>query len=51
MKIETHQEINAQLCGKPLEVEDGFSRVGLKTTQQMRADKTGLIHGGFILGN
>ncbi len=50
MKIETHEEIDRQLCGKPLEVEDGFSRVELKTTQQMQADKTGLVHGGFIFG-
>ncbi len=50
MKIETHQEINTQLCGNPLEIEDGFSRVELKTTQQMQVDKTGLVHGGFIFG-
>ncbi len=48
MKIITHQAIDQGLCGRPLQVESGHSRVELQTTQAMTADKTGLVHGGFI---
>lgn len=48
MQIQTHQSINQHLCGKPLHVDEGFSRVELKTTQEMAADTSGLVHGGFI---
>ena len=50
MKIDTHQGINQQLCGKPLSVENGTSVVELATTPEMTADKLGLVHGGFIFG-
>ena len=50
MKIFTHNEIDRELCGKPLLLEEGFSRVELLTTRRMRVDGTGLIHGGFIFG-
>ena len=48
MKINTHRQINQALCGRPLEVGDGSSRVELKTTPDMAADDSGLVHGGFI---
>jgi uncharacterized protein (TIGR00369 family) len=50
MKIDTHRLIDQDLCGKPLFVEDGTSRVELTTSQQMAADDQGLVHGGFIFG-
>jgi len=50
MKVLTHDEIDRELCGKPLLLEKGFSRVELPTTPRMRVDGTGLIHGGFIFG-
>lgn len=50
MDIITHQAIDPDLCGTPLEVQKGFSRVRLTTTQAMAADHTGLVHGGFIFG-
>ena len=50
MKIETHQHINQTLCGQPLSLEPGYSRVQLQTTDQMATDEHGLIHGGFIFG-
>jgi uncharacterized protein (TIGR00369 family) len=50
MKIETHRHIDQTLCGKPISVKDGTSRVELVTTPQMAADKRGLVHGGFIFG-
>ncbi len=50
MEIITHRAIDANLCGQPLEVEQGRSRVVLKTTPEMAVDKEGLVHGGFIFG-
>ncbi|MBU2548306.1 MAG: hotdog fold thioesterase [Proteobacteria bacterium] len=50
MEIFTHQSIDPALCGRPVTLEEGFSRVELKTTAQMAVDSSGLIHGGFIFG-
>lgn len=50
MKITTHHKVDQRLCGSPLVVENGFSRVQLEITKCMAADETGLIHGGFIFG-
>lgn len=48
--INTHKKIDQHLCGRPLEVEPGRSRVLLKTIDTMAADSNGLVHGGFIFG-
>ncbi|MEJ2659520.1 MAG: hotdog domain-containing protein [Desulfobacteraceae bacterium] len=48
MKIVTHLSIDQSLCGRPLNVESGHSRVALETLPSMAADATGLVHGGFI---
>ena len=50
MNILTHQKINHELCGQPLAVEEGYSRVELKTTPHMAVDDFKLVHGGFIFG-
>ena len=50
MNIFTHKKIDQELCGRPLLVKEGFSRVELQTNKRMAADETGLIHGGFIFG-
>lgn len=50
MNIDTHGHIDQKLCGKPLSVNKGTSRVELVTTPQMAADAMGLVHGGFIFG-
>ncbi|KPJ75721.1 MAG: thioesterase [Deltaproteobacteria bacterium SG8_13] len=50
MDIKTHEKIDQSLCGKPLQVEEGYSRVELTPTGSMVADDSGLIHGGFIFG-
>lgn len=50
MKINTHLSIDPTLCGHPLEVSEGTSRVTLKTLATMAADESGLVHGGFIFG-
>jgi uncharacterized protein (TIGR00369 family) len=38
------------LCGKPLALSGGGSRIELRATARMAADQTGLVHGGFIFG-
>jgi uncharacterized protein (TIGR00369 family) len=50
MDIVTHRTINAALCGHPLEVGQGMSRVALQTTPEMSVDELGLVHGGFVFG-
>jgi uncharacterized protein (TIGR00369 family) len=50
MDIQTHEKIDQGLCGKPLELAEGYSRVELTPTAGMAADDTGLVHGGFIFG-
>jgi acyl-coenzyme A thioesterase PaaI-like protein len=50
MDIFTHQSIDPRLCGHPVSVEKGYSRVELTTTGDMAADGSGLVHGGFIFG-
>ena len=50
MKIRTHNNIDEGLCGTPLVLEEGYSKVQLLATQKMAVDKTGLVHGGFVFG-
>jgi uncharacterized protein (TIGR00369 family) len=50
MEITTHQKISQELCGKAMEVKEGYSRVELVTLEKMAVDETGLVHGGFIFG-
>ena len=50
MTIMTHQKISHPLCGRPLAVGEGYSRVELKTTPDMAVDDFELVHGGFIFG-
>jgi uncharacterized protein (TIGR00369 family) len=46
----THQKINPDLCGNIVELGEGTAKLGFKTTEIMRVDETGLIHGGFLFG-
>ncbi len=50
MDIHTHELISRSLCGEPLELKEGCSRVELLTTPEMAVDSSGLVHGGFIFG-
>ncbi len=50
MEINTHAKIDRELCGTPLELKEGFARVGLIPNVSMAADEQGLVHGGFIFG-
>ncbi|MEA1919626.1 MAG: PaaI family thioesterase [Campylobacterota bacterium] len=46
--LNTHEKIDSSLCGDIDELRHGYSRVILSTTESMRADDVGLVHGGFI---
>ncbi len=48
--IRTHLAIDHALCGKPLFIEDGESQVTFTAMPEMAADKSGLVHGGFVFG-
>lgn len=50
MVIETHQEIDAKLCGTPVKLEPGFCQIRLEATETMIVDHLGLVHGGFVFG-
>jgi len=50
MDILTHTEIDQKLCGNPITLEEGFSRVELRPDEGMTVDESGLVHGGFIFG-
>jgi uncharacterized protein (TIGR00369 family) len=50
MTIQTHQGINRECFGIPVDLEEGVSRVDLQTTRSMAVDETGLVHGGYIFG-
>ena len=50
MDIITHRKINQKFCGTPVTVEKGMSRVALTTIEEMAADDSGLVHGGFVFG-
>jgi len=50
MQIDTHQKIDRNLCGDPVEVGEGHSRVTFKAAEEMAVDDAGLTHGGFIFG-
>jgi acyl-coenzyme A thioesterase PaaI-like protein len=50
MNIDTHKEIDRELCGTPLQVDVDFSRVEMRALERMAVDASGLTHGGFIFG-
>ncbi len=50
MKLNTHLNINTSLCGKVTKLQENYAEVLLHTTQQMTADRQGLVHGGFVFG-
>ncbi len=50
MKLKTHLKLDPTLCGEVMELEEGYAKVRLETTQVMAADERGLVHGGFTFG-
>ena len=49
--VSTHEKINHTLCGDVELIETGHVIVSLITTEDMRADDVGLVHGGFIFSS
>jgi acyl-coenzyme A thioesterase PaaI-like protein len=47
MELKTHLQIDRTLSGEVILLEEGYAKVELKTTDLMRADAEGLVHGGF----
>ena len=50
MDVRTHTAISDRYVGTPERVDDGEAVVTLTATDEMRADETGLVHGGFVFG-
>ena len=50
MKICTHEKIDRRLCGEPVNIKAGYSKVQLLASADMAVDDFGLIHGGFVFG-
>jgi len=46
--LQTHLMIDRTLSGDLEKLEKGYAQVKLLTTEDMRADSVGLVHGGFI---
>jgi acyl-coenzyme A thioesterase PaaI-like protein len=46
----THLETSASLVGEPVETAAGVAVARLVTTEAMRTDSRGLVHGGFTFG-
>ncbi len=48
MKLKTHLEIDSKLSGKVTDLDKNYAKVVLETADIMKADRKGLVHGGFI---
>ncbi|MEA1893560.1 MAG: hotdog domain-containing protein [Campylobacterota bacterium] len=48
--LQTHENINFDLCGEIMKIDIGYVEVRLETISEMVVDDQGLIHGGFIFG-
>jgi len=46
--LNTHELINSVYSGEIMKLEKGYAQVYLETSEMMRADEVGLVHGGFI---
>ncbi|TFG02122.1 MAG: PaaI family thioesterase [Promethearchaeota archaeon] len=47
MKQKTHNKLNNNLCGIPIELKEGYSKLKLIANRKMILDDSNLIHGGF----
>lgn len=47
IELKTHKKIDERFSGKVVDLKKDYSKVVLKTIQEMVADEEGLIHGGF----
>nr|WP_206203940.1 PaaI family thioesterase [Thermococcus sp. GR4] len=46
----THILTSETLVGKPVKIGEGYAEVVLQTTDEMKVDEYGLVHGGFTFG-
>jgi acyl-coenzyme A thioesterase PaaI-like protein len=46
--LKTHTRIKKNICGTIIDMEQGYAKTTLQTTNEMIADEFGLIHSGFI---
>jgi acyl-coenzyme A thioesterase PaaI-like protein len=47
LQLNTHLKLNKELNGEVIELQEGFAKIKLNTTEKMIADDQGLVHGGF----
>jgi acyl-coenzyme A thioesterase PaaI-like protein len=50
MTLMTHLAIDPDLCGSVTRLEEGYAEVWLHSSERMKADDQGLVHGGFLFG-
>ncbi len=50
IEVNTHPTIDHGLCGAPRELAEGSASVTLQTSEAMKVDERGLVHGGFVFG-
>lgn len=48
LPLRTHDLTNSAYSGELDELREGYAKVTLMTTEDMRVDSYGLVHGGFI---
>ncbi len=50
MELKTHKMASEKLVGRVVKIEEGKAEAVLETTEEMKVDERGLIHGGFTFG-
>ena len=50
MEIKTHTMVSEKMVGKPVLLAKNHSVITLESCEEMVADESGLIHGGFSFG-
>jgi acyl-coenzyme A thioesterase PaaI-like protein len=48
VSLNTHEKINTVYSGNIEKIEKGYAEVLLETSEAMRADDVGMVHGGFV---
>ncbi|MGE4296037.1 MAG: hotdog domain-containing protein [Campylobacterales bacterium] len=48
LDLKTHNLIDQNLCGVVEDLQDGYAKIRLITTEAMAVDKKGLVHTGFV---
>ena len=48
IEVRTHSQVDENLCGRVQQLEVGRCSIEFEALHSMRADSTGLVHGGFL---